>query len=494
MFVNVEDNLSCDDDIVIYGAGVDGISAFCTLLNREIRVKCFCDADPFKQEVQIMNKPVISPEMLVSNFKDAKIVIGSLKYEKEIRDFLKEHGVTRIYKAAVRMDDRIQIGHITVIRENWYALIQVSKQKSIYIYGSGELEKELYRKLQLGGIICLGMIENLAQLAEEPFDDKMIVVPEENEQLRQEFEEMGLVHKKHFRFLWDMREVNEYLDKKLRVPDVNLGVSYLFPGKYPGYAVHGDDDAKYKIMILGSSTCHEDFFTYKAWPKLLYERFEQENISVQILNGGIRAYNIQMMTEKLLRDLPDLRPDMVICYSGGANNGLYGYTKAEAPFSNAYVREVYKKANKADGNEFVKCIEGVREQIADDERAEKLAEDYLYACDVMKAICDMKDVKFVNFLYCHAGMCDVNSLSAEDREPCYHYRAFMKNVKGRKVANRFYKNVKERLREWQYDHTELFRNTPGVYIDAIHVNEKGNMMIADDVYKIIRPMMKKEIE
>ena len=149
MFVNVEDNLSCDDNIIIYGAGVDGISAFCTLLNREIEVMCFCDADPFKQEVKIMNKPVISPEILVKNYKDAKIVIGSLKYENEIREFLKEHGVTRVYKAAVKMDDRIKIRHLSVGRENWYALIQVSKQKSIYIYGSGELEKELYRKLQI---------------------------------------------------------------------------------------------------------------------------------------------------------------------------------------------------------------------------------------------------------------------------------------------------------------------------------------------------------
>lgn len=492
MFINIDDGISSEDNIVIYGAGVDGISAFCSLLNREIKVTCFCDADPFKQEVKIMNKPVISPEKLVSDYKDAKVVIGSLKYEDEICAFLKEHEMTKIYKATTKMDDKIKVGHLLVGRENWYALIQVSKKKSIYIYGSGKLEQELYRKLQLGGIPCEGMIDTIEQLAEQSFDDRMLVVLEENEELFRDFETIGLVRKKHYRSLWDMREVNEYLDKKLQVPDMSLGVSYLLSEKYPGYAVYGEENASYKIMVLGSSTSQEDFLTYKAWPRLLYERFCRENSSIQILNGGIRAYNVQMMAEKLLRDLPDIQPDMVICYSGGANNGLYGYTKAEAPFSNAYVRKMYKHVEQITGKAAVRCIEGVREKVEEADWARSLAEDYLYACDVMKAICDIKGVTFVNFFYCHAGMCDVKSLSAEDREPCYHYRAFMKNVKGRKIANQFYRNVKGRLREWQYDHTELFRNTPGVYIDAIHVNEKGNKIIADDVYEVIKPMIQKE--
>jgi len=317
----------------------------------------------------------------------------------------------------------------------------------------------------------------------------MLISVNEDENLFLEFDKAGLIRKKHYRSLWDMREVNLYLDKQLQVPDVNLGISYIFPSDYPGYAVLGNDSAEYRIMVLGSSTSHEDYFSYKSWVKILYECLQEEGISIQIFNGGIRAYNIQMMAEKMLRDLPDIHPDMVICYSGGANNGMYGYTKPEAPYNNAYVRKVYKKVYEQDEAYPDGICEGVRKRIKKEERAIRLAQDYQYTADVMKAICDLKKVKFVNFFYCHAGMCDVNSLPAPDREGCYHYRAFMKDVQGRKTANQFYKLVKNDLREWQYDHTELFVDKPGVYIDAIHVNEEGNQIIATDVYRIIKPML-----
>lgn len=490
MFINVNDKLRNGDKIVIYGAGVDGISAYCTLLNREIEVACFCDRDPLKQEVYIMNKPVISPGELFDKYKDAKIVIGSPKNSVEICEYLQENGIKRIYQVEGKLDERIRIGRISVSRENWYALIGISKKKKIVIYGNGSLEKELFRKLHIGGMPCEGMIDNLSLIDLEDFSDKMIIVPEEDEEIFSEFDKKGLVRKIHYRSLWDLREINLYLDVKNQVPDINLGISYRLSEKYAGYAVLGDDDAKYRIMVLGSSTSHEGYFTYKSWAYFLYEHFCREGMSVQIINGGIRAYNVQMMTEKLLRDLPDIQPDMVVCYSGGANNGMYGYTKAEAPFNNAYVREVYKKAYKGNNSDFVEICEGIRGAIPVEKKAETLAKDYLYACDVMKAICDIKGVSFVNFLYCHAGMCDVNSLPKEDREACYHYRQFMKDEQGRKIANRFYKEVKKQLREWQYDHTELFVNTPGVYIDAIHVNEEGNKLIGQDVYRIIRPMMK----
>lgn len=488
MYININEQLSNGDDIIIYSAGVEGISVFCTLLNREIPIMCFCDKDPLKQEVHIMNKPVISPEMLVEKYKDAKIIIGSFKYAKEIGMYLKENGVKNIYEIEDKLDDKIWVGNIPVIRENWYSLICISRKKKVYIYGNGEKERELFRKMSIGGIHCEGMIEDLSQIRCAEFDDRMLIVPEENEALFEQFDEIGLVCKKHYRSLWGMREVDLSINKK-KVLDVNLGVSYKLSEMYPGYAVLGDDNAKYKIMVLGSSTSHENYCVYRSWVYFLSERFSNEGASVQIFNGGISTYNAQMMTLKLLRDLPDIKPNMVICYSGGTNNGLYGYAKPEAPFSSIYILDAYNKAYRDGVDEPLEIYTGVRKNVPISKRAEMLAEDYLYTCDVMKAICDMKGVTFVNFFYGNAGMCDLMSLPAEDREVCYHYRRFMKNVRGRKIANQFYQEVKKQLRDWQYDHTELYRNTPGVYIDASHVNEEGNKLIAEDVYRIIKPMM-----
>lgn len=487
MFFKADSALDPSKKIIIYGAGLIGISVFCTLLNEDYRVDCFCDKDPLKQRVHIMNKAVISPEALCSTYNNEQIVIGVATDSQKIKQFLTENKIPleNIFECSGDLSERIMIGKVTVIPEKWYSLIKVSQKKRIYIFGDGEEEKILKRKMELDDIACDRMIAEDADLSFIDKEKSMLVTVREDKEKFKKLEEAGFERKRNYRPLWDMREINEIDDLRKQVPDITLGINYDFGSGYPGYAVLGDDNS-YRIMVLGSSTSHEGYFSYDSWPKMLYGLLSEKGYSVQIFNGAIRAYTIQMMLAKCIRDLPDIKPDLIICYSGGENSGMYGYTKPSAPFLNSYMKDVFKNASVTE-KKYVNYIEGVRTTIEEEDEANQLAKDYLYSCDVLKGVCDAFGIPLLNFFYCHAGMCDTKNLKDTDREAAYHYRWFMKSEHDRKRANDFYKLVKTRMKPWSFDHTELFKDMDDVYIDAIHVNEKGNRIIAKDVYSRVVP-------
>ena len=75
-------------EIILYGAGQDG-KEFLRRNNLNwngwnLEIKCFVDKDIRKQESGWMGYPVISPELLLSNHRDAIVIITAIKYQTEI--------------------------------------------------------------------------------------------------------------------------------------------------------------------------------------------------------------------------------------------------------------------------------------------------------------------------------------------------------------------------------------------------------------------------
>lgn len=82
-----------NEKLILYGAGGNCESAFFLCAYMNIKVKCICDSYAkgtvlFRNEVY----DIISPEQLVSNEKDAYVLITSWKYENEIYEALLEKG------------------------------------------------------------------------------------------------------------------------------------------------------------------------------------------------------------------------------------------------------------------------------------------------------------------------------------------------------------------------------------------------------------------
>ena len=87
-----------ENPIILYGAGAVGVDVANTFLHYGIEILCFCDK--YKTGIQKdTGLPIISPQMLLTEYKNALIVISTIYFSDEIKNDLHELGVpeTRIF-------------------------------------------------------------------------------------------------------------------------------------------------------------------------------------------------------------------------------------------------------------------------------------------------------------------------------------------------------------------------------------------------------------
>ena len=87
----------------------------------------------------------------------------------------------------------------------------------------------------------------------------------------------------------------------------------------------------YRVIAYGGSTtfCY-NLETDRAWPIRLQERLRAHtNPKSQVLNGGAIMWSIGLEITRATRDLPRLKPDIVLIYSGINEEATYELLKAE---------------------------------------------------------------------------------------------------------------------------------------------------------------------
>ena len=80
------------------------------------------------------------------------------------------------------------------------------------------------------------------------------------------------------------------------------------------YVVYGSLPSRPWIMVVGGSTTSA--IQGAKWSEYLYNFFKDEGTECCIFNGGCGGYNSWNELNKLARDIPTFRPDIVISYSG----------------------------------------------------------------------------------------------------------------------------------------------------------------------------------
>lgn len=88
----------------------------------------------------------------------------------------------------------------------------------------------------------------------------------------------------------------------------------------------------YRVIAYGGSTtfCY-NLETDRAWPLQLQERLRaRTNSKSQVLNGGAIMWSIGQEVARAKRDLPRLKPDIVIIYSGINEQANYELLKEQA--------------------------------------------------------------------------------------------------------------------------------------------------------------------
>ena len=85
------DNISSDEKLIIYGAGINLDFVFNLCESKDLRVNYICDRDKNKQGTKYKEIDIISPEELIKEHLDAKIMISTTSYFEEVLDFLRSY-------------------------------------------------------------------------------------------------------------------------------------------------------------------------------------------------------------------------------------------------------------------------------------------------------------------------------------------------------------------------------------------------------------------
>jgi len=247
--------------------------------------------------------------------------------------------------------------------------------------------------------------------------------------------------------------------------DPLLGSVRTGDSELPGYTVFrsGESDSALRILVLGGSTSDPTLMNLKSWPEYLFDSLCSMGIETVIFNGAVGGYCSAQEMKKLLRDLPVLRPDLVISLSG-VNDAVGIYTEPGHP--------LYQREDRPAAEWLVKTGKA------------------------RNGLQDNVPLKKVDL-----GPADGRSLFQVwlDNERCMHaictefgaeFHAFLQPVKEmNSVRSDLYREAKTYFArshpDWLHDLSRCFDDDKSVYADFCHFYEKGSRKLGRHMLRIV---------
>lgn len=489
-----------DTDIYIYGAGGMGRKLMAYLQKSDIAVKGFIDSDPGKANDSISGIKVFAPDILKS-LKKGTSIIEAGKYYKEIDMTISEHNeaLNRYY-----FDDMIWRDEAIWVdcNRSFDGIIFCDGNgdfgnKVIYLCGKDynltQEYYELFKILDFENVCIAKWAEDLYDVREQNIrcvedalleKDFIILFCESvTEEDAKKLQNLGLERGKDFCDtrcnIWEKEDCSN-----MQILDVNLAYTRNMQGVIPGIAVYGNNaESDYKIAILGGSTSTSGFYRFKSWPEILYELCGNDNVT--ILNGGVEGYTSAQELIKLMRDIVWLNPDLVIVYDGHndvARNGTYNIF--DIPYMNTIMeyadRNIMKEANTT-GRSIFHGISPLTD----------VMEVWLKNIEYMHAVCELNHIKFLSFMQ-PSFLSKAQIISKEEivirKKWCCYFSSYAETLETQIKEFRKAAPMISKSHEYMFDLTHIF-DEEDVYMDNCHVYEKGNKIIAQEIYKVIEGMI-----
>lgn len=291
----------------------------------------------------------------------------------------------------------------------------------------------------------------------------------------------------------DYRWVKRYGNENLRTRymyDPMLGFNSLGDEATPGFFRFGTEPGPGvpRVVVLGGSTADPGAFVGTSWPEMLADIMAADGVEAAVYDGAVTGYTSAQELGKLLRDVPALRPDVVVLYSGINNNHLV----AGLPYLTDYQARLGHTLSGGDlptvnlGRlEPWRGLEHPREGF--DKAAWWLGHMHLaheYGRELGASVhCVLQPNLMTK---------PPERLLSDEREYLLN-RSFMGRPgltpQGyREIALGLCRTVEaEQPSYWLHDLTHVFDGVEEpVYEDAIHVNDHGNRLVAEAVWDIIR--------
>ena len=247
------------------------------------------------------------------------------------------------------------------------------------------------------------------------------------------------------------------------------------------------------IVVLGNSTSDPSTGNLKCWTEYLLDEFSNDSVKVTIYNGAITGYSSTQEFLKLNRDVFQLKPDIVLSFSGYNDISDNSYVQG-FPFLHKYEKKFYDflLLNKklAPDSMFVRDVKSVVNGIPIDNEDWSI---WIRNIDRMNAICTSEHVLFQGFLqpmldYSNSIITDTSNIIIRD----YVERIGAYNLSNNVRA--FCNNVRLNIKNKSYikDMTDIFSGQYDMFYDICHYTEEGNKIIARNVYEILKGMMNKK--
>lgn len=470
---------------VIWGAGRNGKAAYEILTNAGIDVMCFIDAN---KEMQggLNGVPVYGLEMLGGLDNSVVLVEAYDEYfemDKKVQEYcphIRQKFYCDVYSMLILYREQGKI--LLNLDEDKWDLLKLHGKK-VYIYGTGEDELEISCYLKLMDYHVAAYLSDNSDmksgiLGGYPIMPVADILYEDQYAVYVQGSETGKA-KKYLKELGVCMDLDVVMipRKALTIMDVNLGYTYFYEGYYPGISIYGQERKKnYRIAALGGSTT-DGTWKIKSWPQFLYEQLGRKDVTVY--NAGVSGYVSGQELIRLIRDILPLKPDMVIVYDGINDSGGNGVFPEE-PFAFNYARTVYEfGARHID--EYLKKMDGKYMVNYGMRSCKGRFGNWLSNIESMHAICETRGIAFHSFMqpmFMSKGR--YNESEQEKREKCegdYCYMAGFRDL--------MKKYDIEASHPYIHDLSHIFDKVENVYFDVYHVYDKGNKIIAEEIYKYI---------
>ena len=296
------------------------------------------------------------------------------------------------------------------------------------------------------------------------------------------------------------------------------GKCEILNGEIYGSFVHHENNENFPNLItLGGSTTdgfYEEIYG-KVWPSHLNDNIVQNNIHLNVINGGNGDFGSSQELLKLLIDVGNIKNVKYVLSLSGINDmqGRNKYLRFQNkyPFwtnvnlemfiyekwinqsiiSSRYLPNILslvsalkrrmKEYNNL-SNELYQWEEALNSKNTQDRNS---IQDWLYNVKMMNSISQSMGAKFFLFLQPTMGISDAQTPKDESSK---NYKIYDQ------LEEDYYIRVKNHYNELRilcsklefcYDVSDIATAEKDVYFDARHHNEKGNKIIAEEIFQII---------
>lgn len=264
----------------------------------------------------------------------------------------------------------------------------------------------------------------------------------------------------------------------------------------PGFKIWGNEnEADYKIVILGNSTSDPTTGMLKSWSEMLYEKLANTKYKVKIYNGATTGYSSTQEFLKLNRDVLPIKPDLVISFSG--YNDIDGTSCVENfPFLHKYTRKFYEylktHSRLAPDSMYMRNV-----QLVSHGNPIQLPDYMLWLNNMKKmhSICQTFSIKFVAYLQPMLECENIYLDSTLDTIINEFYQiSDISRISVKEKNYEYYQNLREKIISYEFisDLYGIFSNQQNVFYDICHYTEKGNKIISEQIYKDVIKFLRKE--